>query len=346
MDKKTAIKTIYDTAFSADRSWNDWFFDNVYLDEEALLLAPEGNPASCMFVQQYGFLYHGTILPTAYISGAATLPAARRKGYMSQLLTEAISLAYNRGDVFMSLIPATHRLYFFYDKFGFATVVYVDIERYTSLHIFPMTAGYREVEPTYPDFNRLQLQRSATIVHTQRDFENIIADNHHDGGEVTAIADSEGTVRAMAFATENKNEIHVHELLGDDINARDMALGAVQSKLGEKPMAVYCAPTGRKAMLRARGMMRIVNVLAALTSLARSHRGIDQVIRVRDSLVAQNNGYFIISKGECRHAESTTKRVTLDVSVENLTKILFSSSRIGSIFDLPTSHAVLPLMLD
>lgn len=345
-DRKTKIKAIFDSAFPSDPTWNTWFFDKVYRDEEALLLDSNGKPVSCLFLQQYEFNFHGEKVEMGYIAGAATDRAQRQHGYMTDLLKLTLEQAYNRGDVFLSLIPASRRLYFFYDKLDFATVFYVDIERYTSLHTFPYVEGYKEVEPIYEDFKRLEAERSASVIHSERDFGNILEDIAHDRGICTAVANPDGKVTAMAFATETDEEIHVKELISTDENASEMALGIIRRYLSDKPMVVYCPPTGRKAMMRARGMMRIVNAEKALATLASKHPTIDQVIRVRDSRLTVNNGYYILKKGTCRKVDAYDKTVSLDVTISNLTKILFSSQKIGEIFNLPTSHALLPLMLD
>ena len=345
-DKQRKIKAIFDSSFPADLAWNNWFFKNVYCDEEALLLESGGKPASCLFLQKYRFNFHGEEVDLGYIAGAATDRSMRQHGFMSQLLDIALKKSYERGDVFISLIPASRRLFFFYDKLDFATVFYVDIERYTSLHAFATTEGYADVEPTYEDFIRLEHGRSATVLHSERDFKNILMDNELDRGSVAAVANPDGEVVAMAFATENDDEIHVKELISTDEKASEMALGIIKSDLGEKPMVVYGPPTGRKAMLRARGMMRIVNAEKVLAALAKRHPQINQVIRVRDRHLPENNGYYIIKKGICTRVETFDKPVSLDVTVSNLTKILFSSQKIGDIFNIPTSHALLPLMLD
>ena len=345
-DRKNKIKSIFDNAFPTDPTWNSWFFEKVYRDEEALLLEVNGKAASCLFLQQYKFNFHGADVDMGYIAGAATDRNMRQHGYMSDLLKLALREAYERGDVFVSLIPASRRLFFFYDKLDFATVFYVDIERYTSLHTFAFSEGYSDVEPRYEDFRRLELQRSATVLHSERDFQNVLEDIEHDHGTVAAVTNPEGEVTAMAFATLTEDEIHVKELLSTDEKASETALGIIKQEQGDKPMVVYSAPTGRKAMLRARGMMRIVNAEKALASLAKKHPKIDQVIRVRDPHLSVNTGYYILKKGSCRKVETYDKPVSLDVSVSNLTKILFSSEKIGEIFNLPTSHALLPLMLD
>lgn len=344
--KKAAIRTLFDNTFTDDSEWNRWFFECVYRDDEAMVLAPNGSAVSCLFLQNYEFNFHGTPLPMGYIAGAATARQERGRGYMSSLLRDALRTSYNRGDVFLSLVPANRRLYFFYDKFGFATVVFVDIERYTSLHTFTLSEGYTETEATWEDLYYLEKSHTSTVLHSKRDFELILEDIAHDKGTVSAITNPEGKIGAMAFATADKTEIHVNLLIGSDENAREMALAVIKRTLGEKPMVVYGEPSERKAMLRARAMMRIVNPMKLFTVLAKTYPQIDQVIRLRDNLITENNGYYIIKNGTCQFLKSANRRPILDVNIANMTKIIFSSEKIGEIFNLPTCHALLPLMLD
>lgn len=346
--KKIQVKRLYDSTFTADKSWNDWFFERVYRDEEVMILAPGGNPVSCLFLQQYKFRFHGEETRFGYISGAATAVPARHKGYMRQLLSESLQTAHARGDVFVGLIPATRRLYFYYDKFGFATVVYDDIERYTSVHSFTRSDDYSVVAPSYRAFRALQENESSTVVHSESDFLAILEDIEHDGGVSVQINDKEGNQAAMAFATVYDREIHVKYLLGSDTAACEMALGEVKTRLGtgDKPMVVWSEPVGRESMLRSRGMMRVVNVEAALGTLAAANRRIEQVIRVSDRIISENNAIYILKDGKCHRVDSTLRHLTLDVTVDVLTRILFSSSRIGDIFGLPTSRPRMSLMLD
>lgn len=347
--KKQVIRKIYDAAFPADKAWNTWFFDNVYRDEEALLLTDDGRGVSSLLLQAYAMSYCEQSVPLAYISGVATDASMRHRGYMGQLFKAALGLAYDRGDLFAAVIPATKHLFFLYDKYGFATVVYQDVERYTSLHTFAVTEGYTAVEPDYAAFAALETQRPITVLHTERDYLNILADLEMDGGKAVSVAAQDGHVAAMALGTVQEGMLKVKDLLGTDADARETALALLKSALGnpEVPVEVWNAPSGRKAMLRARGMMRIINVRSVLSVLAAAHPDVSQKIRVTDPIIDANNGVFRVHGGTCTVLEAgNDEKLTLDVNVDILTRILLGAERTGRIFGIPSAHPLLPLMLD
>lgn len=345
-DKKTQVRRIYNATFRGDQAWNDWFFDHVYDDDEAMTLDVDGHAVSCMFLHGYTLSFLGSELPMAYVSGAATERNERNKGYMGRLLARGLRAARDRGDALVSLVPATRRLFFYYDRMGFATVVFLDINRYTSCHRFVCEAGYSYAVPEYAMLSALERRRGCTVLHSRRDWDNIMADLHHERGECVAVLDAGGRVAAMAMATGG-NHITVREVLGDDGAAVECALARLQELLGpDKSMTVWRMPVGRRAMLRERGMMRIVNAQKVFEAMAAFDPAIKQVIRVRDGIVTDNDGIYVIRSGRCERNDNTGERVTLDIDVSVLTGIMFSEGGTGSIFGLPTRRVMLPLMLD
>jgi predicted acetyltransferase len=344
---KEQIRRIYYNAFTDNPSWNRRFFDLIYKEDEGMLLTKGEKPVSCLLLQKYKYKYQGSHLPIAYISGAATDKLQRGNGYMSELMNMALTASHNRGDMFVTLIPATEGLFDFYQGFGFRPVFYLDCERFTSLHKFAKSDKFEEVEPIYDDFAELEQLRQATVIHSERDFDLIVADNSHDNGVIKAIANAEdNTIAAMAFAVSNGKEVVVRELLAVSAEAAEAVLALIKESMPELPMLVWAMPTKRDVQLQARGMCRIINVEGVLSVLAKANPTLSHVIRVRDKLISDNAGIYIISGGKCEHIENSEQKITLDADVATLTTILFSPASIGEIFKLPTSRGMLPLMLD
>lgn len=344
---KEQIRRIYYNAFADNPGWNRRFFDLIYKDDEAMLLTKGDKAVSCLLLQKYLFKFQRAQLPMAYISGAATDKNQRGNGYMSELMNDALAASFKRGDALISLIPATEGLFGFYQHFGFSTIYYLDCERYTSLHKFEKSDGFVSVEPIYDDFAELEQLREATVLHSEHDFDLIIADNAHDNGVVKAIANADdNTIAAMAFAVSNGKEVVVRELLAVSPEAAMAVLADVKEAMPELPMLVWAMPTKRDVQLQARGMCRIANAQTMLQTLAVAHPEIDQVIRVHDRRITENEGFYTLHGGKCVHSLDTDQRVTLEADIATLTTILFSPAGIGEIFKLPTSRAMLPLMLD
>lgn len=343
---KQQIRSLYDASFPEDLKWNDWYFDKICQDANVHFLEKEDRIVSCLVMDKYAFDYHGTNLPLGYISGACTTPYSRHKGYMSELMVDTLGDAYDQGLAFAGLIPAHDRLYFFYDKFGFSTVVYIDCERYTSVHRFERDDNYTPCEPTYQTFAALERLTKCNIVHSHSDYEAICGDIAHDGGVITAVSDHAGNPAAMAFCVQHGAEAEVRALYAVNDIAAEYALSLAKEHYPYMPMVVWAPPSHRKASLRARGMMRIINVSTVLSALAFSHPKLSQTIKVTDKLLPQNNHTYIIKGGRCSIDDVSPKRPDLDVKINTLTSLLFSSERIGDIFGLPTRHPMMPLMLD
>ena len=345
--KKYLIKRLYDDAFNQDLKWNEWFFEKAYRDEEAMLLSDGDFPLCCMMLSRYDFTFHGQSVNFTYINGATTNFKVRGKGYMRQLMTNALNRLYEQGVAIAGLIPANRRLFFFYDTFNFSTVVFSDIERYTSIHTFQTNENYIVSDPDYNSFTFLENLRQTGVRHSSEDFENILHDIEHDNGCVVLLKSKNNEPLAMVFATPSESEIHVKEVLGNNAEAIDMALGIIKKRLNKNfPFIVWRYPSLNKSSLRERGMLRIINVETILSCLVKRYHHINQTIKVSDKIIPNNNGTFILCNGICRREDTYPGNLNLDVSIDVLTKILFSDERIGNIFDLKSNYAAMSLMLD
>lgn len=345
MTKKGKIQALFNATFTESPQWNSWFFDNVYNDDDALFIEQDDHLVSALLMKAYNFSFHENVLKLAYINGVATAQKSRGKGYMHQLLSNAIHEAYTRGFAFAGVIPASDHLFFFYDKFDFSTVVFFELNRYTSAHEFVIPSSFSSVCPSATDFQKLLRMRPASIIHSEADFVNIVRDNEMDNGIIKAVADSvSDNIAAMAFAVKEQSEIVVRELLAVDNAAAQAVLGLVAD--GIHPLSVHVAPSDNAIKLHPRAMMRITNVKMVLNVLAKKFPHLNQVIRVHDPLVNENNGVFFIRDGICSQSDFTIRHLTLDIDVSTLTSLIFSSERIGNVFGIPVVRPSLPLMLD
>ncbi len=353
MNKKEEYRKIYTSSFSDTPEWASWFVDSVCSDDDIILgYGPEGTPVSGMAALPYRFapLNPATeeALQAVYLAGVATLPKARGRGAMSALMRDALRLARMREIDVCTLIPAGRRLFFFYDKFGFTTVFYATEERYTSVHDFIPADDARYPEPDFEIFHNLEKGRPYTVCHSEKDFKNILTDARLSRGHVvTAVC---GSGSAMAFANPmSDGTTYVSALLSNSEEAAESALSRLKEITGETSFLVMRDPdSGTKATLRARGMIRLLNVGRVLSSLAACSPDTTATIRVRDHLLTENDGIYRIKDGYCEKAASIAHhdRITLDVTVDVLARILFNTPRLGDVFNLPATRPAMYLMLD
>ncbi len=348
---KYDFKKLFCEVFPTSEEWTRWFFDSVVDENDLLGIESEGRTVSALMINSYPFVYQGTTLPSSYISCVATTRSQRGRGFMSELMHSALLASAERGDAFATLIPASRRLYFFYDKFGFSTVFYIDEKRYTSLHTFAAHDGYSEVEPDYSMFHRLEMRRACGIVHDELRYSQIVTDLQIDKGIIAAVSDGAGN-EAMAFA-EVGSEIHVLDLPASSPEAEEAVLGVLRAKAGEKPVIVMGHPaqvasvdTYGGAKLRSRAMLRIINVEKVLSALSGANPEIKNVIRIHDPIITDNNATFELHGGTCRRIDPDGRHIDLDVSIDVLARVLFSAPSVGDIFGIATRRPFMSLMLD
>lgn len=348
MNRQEAFREVFSSAFDDSRRWRDWFFSKVAVhdDEISIALDGMGKPVGALLMQPYTFLYRDAELPTEYMSCVATKPEARSKGVASELIAKALVEAAARGSVLCELIPAHDHLYYFYRRFGYSGVFYVDRLRYTALH--PFKAHGEAAEPDYELFSALERRVGCGILHSSEQYAFVLEDIAIDGGYALAVRSDEGS--AIALAVPEGDAVKVKCLLADTPELADGVLAQLRELVGEKAIVTDTPPlTGDKAFLRAYGMVRILNAEALLAAVAASHSRLKYNVRVRDEIIEANNGLFALSGGKCRRVEcgaELSSEPNLDVDIVTLAAILFSSERTASIFGLPARRPNMSLMLD
>lgn len=347
MSTKDDIRKLFETGFREPRPWIDWYFGSVYADSKSMITYAGDRPASCLMIDPYKLKLASKFIDMAYISCCTTAPQYRSQGHMGRLITDALLESAARGSAVASLIPASERLFDYYSRFGFADVFYTDEQHYTALHTFASDDSFIELPADYAGFHTLECRRRAAVIHSAEDFANIMADNYLDAGHVIYIADKEtGEPAAMLFATVDSHTATVSDILSTSDAATETAMSILRHKVGECMISVRTPPTENPYNLRATGMARIINPLTLLGALAIEYPATEQVIRLRDRIIPDNNAVYIIHDGHVERSPSTMRRITLDIPVDLLAKVLFNSERTGRIFSMPSFRPTMALMLD
>ncbi len=349
---------IWQESFSDTREYVNMYFDRVYRDDEALTLSDRsGHTLSSLLLQKYEMKFQDGRYPVSYVAGAATVRKQRGKGYMSQLMTDALHASAERGDMLCALIPARSALYYYYRRFGFSTIFYTKEQRFTSLHSFPVDGSYEQyvdpaVEDVWEAFDRFQNLRRCYILHSRRDFDNILADIEADGGDfVVMAADDEDhgpRIVSMAWAVPKEDLLLVTDVMGESEDARTAALRALRAKYHDTPFLLYGRPGDTKGgRLMPRGMGRVVNAGLLLGAVAKARPEFRCVVKVTDQILSELNSHtFVISDGSCVTDDTYGGQPDFDVTVEVLGEIAFSSQGVGEILRFPSERPMISLMLD
>ncbi|GAD05353.1 acetyltransferase [Porphyromonas crevioricanis JCM 15906] len=118
-DKGLSARSLWEICFNDPAVFVNLYFSEVYKDDNTLLLYEEKGEKAVAHVQMIPYQLHFSSkepMQASYISGACTHPEYRNRGFMSQLMQEALQMMYAKGDIYSFLIPAEPWLFDFYQK--------------------------------------------------------------------------------------------------------------------------------------------------------------------------------------------------------------------------------------
>ncbi|MGV8964144.1 MAG: GNAT family N-acetyltransferase [Candidatus Saccharimonadaceae bacterium] len=114
------ILEMWKICFGDSKPYIDIYFKEKYRNENTLAYFVGEKVVASLQLLQFNFTFCNSEIPVAYISGACTLPEARNKGYMAQLLNRALHEIGQRDIPLSILVPQEEWLLNFYNKFGYA----------------------------------------------------------------------------------------------------------------------------------------------------------------------------------------------------------------------------------
>lgn len=353
MSKKDEIIRLWTECFGDSKEYAEMYFSRVYSDDDTLSITNnDGRIASSLQTHDFRMKFAGDTVGLSYICGAATARRSRGRGYMSRLMLRALDRAVSKGNMMAALIPAHDWLYFFFERFGFSNVYLADRQCYTSFHPFATEKDYFELtDPYAPEvfeaFSSFEQQNPGGVLHSRRDFLNIIDDlSFRKGGTFVVVGRDDAPIAAMAWAFDRGDFVQVNELLGIDSDARTGAMQALRRHYPDRQMTLLApADDNTSRHLHSRGMGRIVNAATALATLAKDNPGWKCAIRIHDPLLESNNHTYLIERGCATIDDSYSGRLDFDVDISVFTRILFSSPRVGSMIGFPSARTHISLML-
>ena len=110
------VKKLWNYCFGDDESFVDYYFRSKYKNENTIVIEKDKKIISSLQLNQYKIKLNNKVYDTSYIVGVSTLPEARGKGYMKDIMSYALNEIYKKGQLVSILMPVDFRLY---RKFGY-----------------------------------------------------------------------------------------------------------------------------------------------------------------------------------------------------------------------------------
>jgi ribosomal protein S18 acetylase RimI-like enzyme len=119
-----ALKEIWNASFPGDEAFADWFLENAYVPENALVWEEGGHASAMLHLIPMRCRMSGREFNASYVYAVATLPENRGKGVAAALLQEAEALEKSRGTDLLMLVPQSGTLFEYYRRQGFREALF------------------------------------------------------------------------------------------------------------------------------------------------------------------------------------------------------------------------------
>lgn len=123
---KEKMYSLWQSCFGDDGETIDMFFKNSFSYENAVICTDKAEVVSQLFLLPEKLSIGEKEYFAYYIYAAATAESYRKQGIMGSLLEFTSALAADRKADYLFLVPATEKLFDYYEKFGFYKALYAE----------------------------------------------------------------------------------------------------------------------------------------------------------------------------------------------------------------------------
>lgn len=326
MTTKEQVKALWKLCFDDSEKFVEMYFRMRYTDNANLAVLNDGKVVSALQMLPYPMTFCGTTVQTSYISGACTHPGFRNRGSMRLLLSQSFARMLHGGVLFSTLIPAEPWLFDYYRRMGYATVF-----RYATEEVCPAEAAPSEKstvriiteyqEEVYSYLNRKLSERPCCLQHTAEDFRVIMADLAVSNGQLF-VARQASRITGIAICYQKEQHTVINELLAEDEESEHCLLHAIGQR-NSHCRITRLLPPDKELPQPPLGMARIINAPKVLQLYASAFPKDEMRLKLSDEILPQNNGFYLLSGGTCRHSTEPLSGNHTSADIHQLTQRIF-----------------------
>lgn len=307
---KQQTRDLWRTCFNDPEEFLDIYFADKYTDNKNLTVCQDGKVVAATQLLPYRMTFFGAPILTGYISGLATLPDYRGKGYATNLLHTAHRRVLENGGAMTFLIPGDEELRSFYEKpehGNYYTGVYrkelpLDVSKDGDTDKIEVSRPDEWPQEYFYFYHKLTSELPFMIHPQENDFYAALesADLSDDG--YVLIAKRKRRLVGFCLAVKEPNgKVYVRTLAITEAAARKAFVEYLCKECGvDKVYRRFCLPGSIKDATPY-AMARVVNVPMFLNVVARTNPGFQLHIGVEGDLdIPENNGYYIVENGQVR----------------------------------------------
>lgn len=349
IDDIEKAKEIWKENFNDSEEEIDFYFKNIYRENNFLMLEESGEIKASLHENPYDISFNKNILPSFYIVAVAVSPEYRGKGYMKKLLNHSLKNAFsnNRDIVFLSPINTE-----IYSNFGFGYIS--GLEHYElKLEDIPFNNIDKDIEikkASEDNFNSIvelyNRKMKNSNIYLKRDkeyFNRIKKEVENENGKIYVFSKEKRTVGyLMCYFREN--EIFAREFFYFDIETAKTMLAFIKTFKEYYPNLKVATPQGSNFNFLFANQLkiekrenpyilgRILNVKNILSYL--NIKDFNLKIKVWDNIIEENKGVFSINKDGNIEKLDIIDNWDIDIDIRDLATLVSGYMSIDELVEL------------
>lgn len=306
---KSQTRELWKQCFDDSEEFMDIYFEDKYTDESNLTVRKDGRVIAAMQLLPYRMTFYGSVQRAGYVSGLATLPEHRGRGYASNLLHEAHRRLFAQGASLSFLIPQNEEMRKFYEKpqhGSYWTSVYrqelpLDTTQDGHFDKIEVTRPDEWGEDLYVYYRRLTSALPFMIHPSENDFFAALEAADLADGYVLVAHRKRRMVGFCLAVKEPNGKVYIRTLAITEAATRAAFVDYLcKACVVDKVYRRFCLP-GSLQGCTPYAMARVVNVPLFLAAVAAPNPGFQLHIGVEGDLdIPENNGWYIVENGRVR----------------------------------------------
>lgn len=309
---------LWKTCFGDSEAFMDIYFSKKYTPASNIVRQADGAVVAATQLLPYVLGMYGKAMPVGYISGLATLPAYRSKGYASQILQEAHLRLADTNALLSFLIPGNESLRAYYREprnGAYETVAYRHVAKlelgeviHEDLECFPVTEN---AEMYYKFYLSKLREETFSLQPSPSDFSAAMDLCRLEQGQVWVALHRERTVGWAMFVAEDEKHWVLRDVRSTTPSVAASLLQKAQCTLGSDVVIIEKkAVPSHHVEAQPYAMARVINVPHFLQQLAQWHPEWNTIIEVaNDEALPQNNGRYALTKGACHTTQMPPEKI-------------------------------------
>lgn len=338
-----AIKKLWAYSFESYEPYFSWYFDTIYKQDQTLCAFEGEELLASLQMIPYQLFLRGSVLPTTYIVGVITSPAARGQGIGRVLMEKAFAHLNNQNIPVSLLLPACPDFYF---PLGYAYCYeehrwQVPLTWLKKLTHSPAKGKWQEAGCNQADietldsiYQNMTAGKNGFIIRNKTNWQNFLTEFINDGGKIWLFGDEDNPQAYLLYSFKDRTFM-VREMGYTSFAAQRAAFRFIMGHLNEADKLTWSAPPSDPAYLllpfqdgittRPFVMGNIINATSLLTAIHYPPQIEANIgITISDKHAPWNDKSLLISISEGQASISETEeKFDFQIDTNALTALIF-----------------------